>query len=110
LGLADNAGTERLRGPWWIYGWGMQDELGRLLSELDAAYQRAQEDGTVDDAERAQMAELVGRVSALLHEPTEEQDGIVEHLEVAAVRFESDHPSVAAVLRSLVGTLTSYGI
>ena len=39
-----------------------------------------------------------------------DHEGLAEQLEESAVRFESDHPTVAAVIRSAVHTLTGYGI
>jgi hypothetical protein len=35
---------------------------------------------------------------------------LAQQLEESAVRFEGDHPTIAAAIRSAVQTLTGYGI
>lgn len=88
----------------------MDERIRRLLDDLEVAIARSQADGTIDDDERAELRELAGRVERALAEPEGEHEGVVDHLESAAVRVESDHPTLARVLRSAVDTLTGYGI
>ncbi len=91
----------------------MDAELRRLLDELNRAITESQADGTIDDDERAQLRELVARADALLDPEDEDEDdheGVREQLEEAAVRFEGRHPTMAAVIRSAVDTLTGYGM
>lgn len=87
----------------------MEDKLRSHLDELEAKIADARADGQLDEAERAELRELVDRVrKELQSEP--DREGLAEQLEESAVRFESDHPTLAAVIRSAVQTLTGYGI
>lgn len=91
----------------------MDAELRRLLDALNRAITESQADGTIDDDERSQLRELVARADALLDPEDVEADdheGLREQLEEAAVRFEGRHPTMAAVIRSAVDTLTGYGM
>lgn len=88
----------------------MDDEIRGLLSELEDAIRRVQADGRIDADERAELRSLVEQVEGALGEPGSEHHGVTEHLESTAVRFEGEHPTLAAVLRSAVDTLNSYGI
>ena len=53
---------------------------------------------------------LLERVRNDLGAGQADREGLAEQLEESAVRFEADHPTVAAVIRSAVHTLTGYGI
>lgn len=93
------------------------DEVRRLLSELGEAIHRAQADGRIDDEEREQLGALTRRVErALSVDATgddgedEDDQGVVEHLEATAVRFEGDHPGLAQALRAAVNAISGYGI
>ena len=88
----------------------MDDETARLLRELGDTIERSQADGQIDDDERVELRRLVERVQAALAEPAGEHEGIVDHIESTAVRFEVDHPGLAGMLRSVVDTLSGYGI
>ena len=88
----------------------MDDKLRSHLDELEAAIVESRADGRLDDAEREQLRVLLERVRADLGAGEADHDGLAEQLEESAVRFESDHPTVAAVIRSAVHTLTGYGI
>ena len=88
----------------------MDDKLRSLLDELQASISRSEADGTIDADERAELRDLVQRLDAQLGEPGDEQEGLTESLEEAAIRFEGRHPTVAAAIRSAVHTLTGYGI
>lgn len=87
----------------------MDDKLRAHLDELEAKIADARADDHLDDAERAELRELVDRVRRELGEG-QDREGLAEQLEESAVRFESDHPTLAAVIRSAVQTLTGYGI
>jgi len=87
----------------------MDDKLRSHLDELEAKIADARADGQLDEAERAELRELVDRVRKQL-EAEPDREGLAEQLEESAVRFESDHPTLAAVIRSAVNTLTGYGI
>ena len=88
----------------------MDDEIRRLLSELEEAIERSQADGHIDEEERTQLRSLVVRLEGALAEPHGENEGVVERLEATAVRFEGDHPTLAALLRTAVSTLSAAGI
>lgn len=88
----------------------MDDKLRSHLDELEAAIVESRADGRLDDAEREQLRVLLERVRTDLGAGEADHDGLAEQLEESAVRFESDHPTVAAVIRSAVHTLTGYGI
>lgn len=87
------------------------DELRTHLDQLEAKITEARADGHLDETERDELRVLLEKVRADLGEGAEaDRDGLAEQLEESAVRFESDHPTVAAVIRSAVHTLTGYGI
>ena len=88
----------------------MEDKLHAHLDELEAKIAEARADGHLDETEREELRVLLEKVRADLGKGDDEHDGLAEQLEESAVRFESDHPTVAAVIRSAVHTLTGYGI
>lgn len=88
----------------------MDDELRTHLDQLEAKIAEARADGNIDEAEREELRVLVERVRSDLGSGDADRDGLAEQLEESAVRFESDHPTVAAVIRSAVHTLTGYGM
>ena len=88
----------------------MDDQLRANLDELEATLAAARADGRIDEDERAQLREVIERVRTDLGAGEEERSGLAEQLEESAVRFESDHPTIAAAIRSAVNTLTGYGI
>lgn len=87
----------------------MDEQLRSHLDELEAAIAASRADGRIDDAERDQLRALVERVRTDLGDDGD-RGGLAEQLEESAVRFESDHPTIAAAIRSAVHTLTGYGI
>lgn len=88
----------------------MDDKLRTHLDELEAKIAEARADGQLDDTEREELRVLLERVRTDLGSGAGDRDGLAEQLEESAVRFESDHPTVAAVIRSAVHTLTGYGM
>jgi len=88
----------------------MDDQLRSHLDQLEATIAAARADGHLDDDERAQLRALLERVRADLGEGGGDRAGIAQQLEESAVRFEGDHPTIAAAIRSAVQTLTGYGI
>ncbi len=89
----------------------MDDKLRSVFDELKSAIARSEADGVIDDQERAELRSLVQRIDSLLEKPgSGDHEGVTEQLEESAIRFEGNHPTVAAVLRSVVDTLTGYGI
>ncbi|MFP5578726.1 MAG: DUF4404 family protein [Acidimicrobiia bacterium] len=88
----------------------MDDKLRTHLDELEAKIAEARADGHLDDTEREELRVLLEQVRSDLGTGEADREGLAEQLEESAVRFESDHPTVAAVIRSAVHTLTGYGI
>lgn len=87
----------------------MDEQLRPLLDHLQELIARAQSDDVIDDDERAALRDVISQIESALTEP-DDRDGLVAHLEAAAIRFEGDHPTMAAVIRSAVDTLTGYGM
>lgn len=88
----------------------MDDALRTHLDDLEAKIAEARADGHLDETEREELRVLLERVRTDLGADDADHDGLADHLEESAVRFESDHPTVAAVIRSAVQTLTGFGI
>lgn len=83
-----------------------QQELHRLLSQLHAELQKAE---ALDAESRAMLGTLARDIGAV----TGESGGVETHapaLERLAVRFEADHPALAAALRQVVDALGKAGI
>lgn len=87
----------------------MDDQLRAHLDELEATIASARADGAIDEEERERLREVLDRVRRDLGAGEADRQGLNE-LEEAAVRFEADHPTIAAAFRSAVHTLTGYGI
>lgn len=87
----------------------MDAELKAAIDKLQSAIARSEADGVVDEDERAELRTLLSRLDDALADP-DEHEGLGDQLEEAAVRFESNHPTISAVIRSAVDTLTGYGI
>lgn len=82
------------------------DILKTHLAELEELIHQAREDGTIDSAERDEIAALVERVRDDLTASAGAADDVTE----AAVRFETKHPRLTEVLRAVSDTLSGYGI
>lgn len=87
----------------------MDDQLKAAIDELQAAIARSEADGVIADDERAELRDLVARLDDALAGP-DRREGLGDQLEEAAVRFDSNHPTLSAVIRSAVDTLSAYGI
>ena len=87
----------------------MDEKLRSLVDELQATIARSEADGVIDEQERAELRTLLDRLDVALGE-TPDDDGLSDALEEAAIRFEGRHPTITAVIRSAVDTLTGYGI
>ena len=82
----------------------MDAELRALLNELNSAVNRLD-----DPATRSELQSLLDRVQRQLA-GEDDEDGLVDRLEEAAVRFEDDHPRVGGALRTVIQGLSSAGI
>ena len=86
----------------------MEQNLRHLLDELKAAIGRAKQS---DD--REELTRLHGELEARLTgsgEGEDEHDRLVDRLEKAEIRFESEHPSLGASIRQAIQSLTAGGI
>jgi hypothetical protein len=85
----------------------VEQHLRHLLDELKAAIGRT----TEGDQSREELTRLHGDVERRLESgEDEEHNGLVDRLEKAEIRFESDHPSLGASIRQAVQSLTAGGI
>ncbi|HEV7864858.1 MAG TPA: DUF4404 family protein [Acidimicrobiia bacterium] len=84
----------------------MEQQLRHLLDELSAAIGR-----TKGPEDREELARLQGAIEGRL-EGAEggEHASLVDSLEKAEIRFESDHPTLAQSLRQAIQSLSSAGI
>jgi hypothetical protein len=84
----------------------VEQHLRRLLDELSDAMHR-----TRHHEEREELARLHGEVERRLERPGEtEHSGLVNALEKAGIRFESDHPTLGEALRDAIEVLSAAGI
>ena len=88
----------------------MEQNLRHLLDELKAAIGR-----TKQSDDREELTRLHGELETRLAgsgegEGQEEYDSLVDRLEKAEIRFESEHPSLGASIRQAVQSLTAGGI
>ena len=88
----------------------MEQNLRHLLDELKAAIGR-----TKQSDDREELTRLHGELEIRLAgsgegEGQEEYDSLVDRLEKAEIRFESEHPSLGASIRQAVQSLTAGGI
>ena len=84
----------------------MEQHLRHLLDELSAAIRRSKH-----HEEREELTRLHGEIERRLEAAQEEErSGLVDALEKAEIRFESDHPTLAQSLRQAIQSLSSAGI
>jgi hypothetical protein len=86
----------------------VEQNLRHLLDELKAAIRRTKEG---DD--REELTRLHGELESRLagsSDGDEERDSLVDRLEKAEIRFESEHPSLGASIRQAIQSLTAGGI
>jgi hypothetical protein len=81
----------------------LRDDLERLHAELARA--RA-----VDDESRALLHTLAGDIERVLEQSGEAGRGLRARVEQLALRFETDHPRLAATLNQLTDSLARMGI
>jgi len=91
----------------------VDQHLRHLLDELKAAIGRTKE----GDESREELTRLHGAVESRLQAEEggdahgdDEHNGLVDRLEKAEIRFETDHPSLGASIRQAVQSLTAGGI
>jgi len=88
----------------------VEQHLRHLLDELKAAIGRTKEGADRDELTRLQ-GELESRLAGSGQaEGDDEHNGLVDRLEKAEIRFESEHPSLGASIRQAVQSLAAGGI
>jgi hypothetical protein len=84
----------------------VEQHLRHLLDELSAAIHRSKR-----QEEREELTRLQGKVETRLGAADEEEhSGLVDALEKAEIRFETEHPSLAKALREAIERLSAAGI
>jgi hypothetical protein len=88
----------------------VEQHLRHLLDELKAAIGRTGE----SDEDRKELTQLHGAIQSHLErgDPAgdDEHAGLVDRLEKAEIRLESDHPSLGASIRQAIQSLTAGGL
>ena len=80
----------------------MSDEVSRHLDDLDEQLEAVSDD---------EADQLKGAVAAYRDEDTEDDDeGFMEHLSEAALRFETSHPEISNAIARVIDSLTAAGI
>jgi hypothetical protein len=77
---------------------------------LGKVHERLKEAGSVDAGSREQLKQVMGDIEKALGPSGGVPETNTSRLEALAVRFEADHPSLAASLRRLVDLLAEVGI
>jgi seryl-tRNA synthetase len=86
----------------------VEQHLRHLRDELSAAIHRSKR-----QEEREELTRLHDEVEsrlAAVDEQEEEHSGLIDALEKAEIRFESEHPSLAGALREAIERLSAAGI
>ena len=85
----------------------MEQHLRRLLDELSGAIRR-----TPRPEDREELSRLHGEISNRLEAQggEKEHSGLVDALEKAEIRFETDHPTLGEALRGAIEVLSAGGI
>jgi tRNA G46 methylase TrmB len=84
-----------------------EESLRELLARV---HQRLSQAGSIDEESRRMLATLVHDIGRALGRGTTDVAGHVPHLESLIVRFETDHPGLAELLRQLIDALGKFGI
>jgi ABC-type transporter Mla subunit MlaD len=87
---------------------GVEQDLRKLLDELDAAIDRSRE----GDDDHTELSRLVEAVSRRLDETPDEDDqnALLESMERGVARFQGEHPTLADALRRAIDVLSAAGI
>jgi hypothetical protein len=87
----------------------VEQHLRRLLDELSAAIKRSKHPDEREELNRLHGA-VERRLARAENEGAEEHSGLVDKLEEAEVRLETDHPTLAEALRDAIQALSAAGI
>ena len=82
-----------------------------LRQQLEALHQELTRSRSVDPESRKLLMTLIADIQRLVQdEGDEERDSVLGRLDTAAVRFESEHPSLGSGIRQIIDTLGRAGI
>ncbi len=84
----------------------VQDSIQQDVSQLRA---EIEELNSLSAEERIKLNELVADIEAHAAS-SEHHSALNEQLEVALARFETSHPALSGVLRSIMNTLSNIGV
>lgn len=87
-----------------------KESLRELLARV---HERLSQSGSIDEESRRMLGALVQDIDRALARGADEGGpaaGHVSNLESLAVRFETDHPGLAELLRQLIDALGKVGI
>ena len=82
----------------------------RLQQQLQELRQQLSQEPPLNDAERAELAALMLEIDQQLLLSGAPSASLTDSVNLAVERFENDHPTVAATLRSIVQSLAYMGI
>ena len=87
------------------------DVSSPLRQQLEALHQELASSRSVDPESRKLLTALIADINRLVQQEGQpERDSVLGRLDTAAVRFESEHPSLGSGLRQLIDTLGRAGI
>jgi Domain of unknown function (DUF4404) len=81
-----------------------------LQALLGKVHERLSEAGSVDTGSREMLTQVMKDIEKALGQGVGGKQTNTSRLEALAVRFEADHPALAASLRRLVDLLSEVGI
>ena len=82
-----------------------------LRQQLEALHQELIRSRSVDPESRKLLMTLIADIQRLVQQDgNEERDSVLGRLDTAAIRFESEHPSLGSGIRQLIDTLGRAGI
>jgi thioredoxin-like negative regulator of GroEL len=83
----------------------------RLEEQLQELHRQLAETQSVDSQSKAALTRLLTDINRLLGaKKVAPPESFIEVLEALEVRFEADHPALAATVRQLINTLAAAGI
>ena len=85
-------------------------EKQRLRDLLDDLHRELGDADAIDDESRAQLQETLEEIRAALEPEAASGGGMGRRLQELALRFETDHPRIAATIRQLTDSLAKMGI